>query len=348
MTKIAMITGAPGQDATLMARTLVADPLYSTVVVTARYSSSPGEERFKNLPSSPKLLLRTLDLCEPSGCSALLGEFKPDELYNFGAASHVGESFSAPLTSLRVNTEGVLNLLEGVRRVSPSTRFVQMSTSEMFGSNYTSCGAERFQNEDTPFAPNSPYAVSKLAAHNLVRVYRESYGVWGACAICFNHESPLRGENFVTQKICRWIGRFNAWKRKLGDAHLSFEPNFIVGGNLQFPKLRLGNVEARRDWGHAQDILEGLLLLSKLSRPQDLVFCTGSTWSVRDFLDLAFQYGGIPDWEDYVVFDRSLFRPCEVQYLRGDYTRAKTELGWSPRYTFSELVGEMVGAARCT
>jgi len=225
----------------------------------------------------------------------------------------------------------VLNILEAIRYSGrkDSIKFYQASSSEMFGKNYNlrEGFAEmiKFQDEKTPFAPQSPYAIAKLAAHHLVRNYRDSYGIFACSGILFNHESERRGEKFVTRKITKWIGEFVA-----------------SGMDKEFPALRLGNLDAKRDWGHAEDYVRGMWQMVQHKTPDDYVVATGETYSVREFLDIAFGYVGIDDWENLVVIDPEFYRPAEVDYLLGIPTKAKRVLGWEPHISFEKLVERMV------
>jgi GDPmannose 4,6-dehydratase len=217
---------------------------------------------------------------------------------------------------------GVTNLLEAIRNYSPKTRFYQASTSEMFGYNYSvSAFGQKYQDETTQFLPQSPYGISKLAAHNMVRIYRTGYGIYGCCGILFNHESPRRGENFVTRKITKYIGQ-------------------LKNGQTQ-AKLKLGNLSAQRDWGHAKDYVRAMYMMMQMVEPDDYVISTGNTWSVQNFLDQAFAVAGL-DPADHVEIDHDLFRPAEVEYLRGSSAKAKTSLNWEPQISFNELVSDMV------
>ena len=249
----------------------------------------------------------------------------PTEVYNLAAQSHVGTSFKQPLYTTQVNIEGPLNFLEAIRLLSPTTKFYQASTSEMFGKNYDMFGGTKYQQETTPFVPQSPYAVAKLAAHEMVRIYRDSYDLFACCGILFNHESERRGENFVTRKITKWIGEFVA-----------------SGQDEDFPALRLGNLDAHRDWGHAQDYVEAMYMMLQQDEPEDYVIATSETHSVREFLTEAFNEIGITHFEPYVVIDPEFYRPCEVDWLLGHTGKAREKLGWRPKVSFQELVQRMV------
>lgn len=338
----ALIFGITGQDGAHLAGQLVADG--HRVVGVARRSSTPNDGRVRYLTRWPEFRLLDGDVTDALCVRRLFDQERPDEVYNLAAQSHVGTSFAEPSHTSDVTYGGCLNCLESLR-AHPEVRFYQASSSEMFGSSvsYRTHGGARqnmlmcedvwrwmlhnglfaFQDEDTPMHPNSPYAVAKLAAHHLCRVYRESYGLFACSGILFNHESPLRGETFVTRKITRWLGEFNR-------------------GRADGP-LRLGNLDARRDWGHAADYVRGMRLMLTRDKPDDYVLATGRSHSVRDFLAAAFGHAGV-SVEGNVVCDSTLCRPCEVPYLCGDAYKARRILGWAPEYTFERLVQEMVEA----
>lgn len=324
MSKTAIITGITGQDGSYLAEHLI--QLDYRVIGLYRRSSTNNFSRLQNIIKNDLLTLEEFDLTDPSDCQNILEKYVPDELYNLAAQSHVATSFKQPTTTFEINTVGVFNLLEAIRHRSPNTHFYQASTSEMFGSNYTEDSAgNKYQNEQTSFVPQSPYAIAKLASHNMVRVYREAYGLYACSGILFNHESPRRGENFVTRKITKYIGSLI---------------NNIIDNHT---KLSLGNLDATRDWGHAKDYVYGMYLMLQQQSPQDYVLATGEAHTVKEFLQLAFNYLNL-NYEDYVVVDPEFYRPCEVPYLKGDATLAKNQLGWKHHTTFKDLVYEMVDA----
>ena len=272
-----------------------------------------------------------------------------DEVHNFTVGvgnivvhnSHVATSFVQPSLTWDIVAGGCLNILEAIRNISPSIKFYQASSSEMFGKNYSvSVDGKKYQNEDTPMMPQSPYAIAKLAAHHLVRNYRDSYGMFACSGILFNHESPMRGENFVTRKITKWIGGLCAISRD--NADISFYDDYILCGNIKYPKLRLGNLEAKRDWGHAKDYCRAMYLMLQQDAPDDYVVSTQETHSVREFLDVAFKIAHLGDYNNYIVIDPAFYRPAEVDYLLGNSTKARSVLKWSPDYDFPSLVEEMV------
>ena len=240
-----------------------------------------------------------------------------------------------------------------------NTKIYQASTSEMFGKNYTELPDAydgrtieiKYQDEQTPFQPQSPYAIAKMAAHHLVSVYREAYNIFGCCGILFNHESERRGENFVTRKITKWIAEFSVWvdRHNISYDDLVFDSDEIYipgrtskGQGYQFPKLRLGNLDTLRDWGHAKDYVEAMYLMMQQGYPSDYVIATGKTHSIRDLLDTAFSHISIYDWNKYIVIDPRFYRPAEVEYLLGLSQKAENMLGWKPKITFEELIKLMV------
>lgn len=345
--KTAMITGLTGQDGSYLAEFLLEQGY--KVIGLHRRTSTYSLSRVKHLLNNPNLVLEEFDITDRSSCESLIGKYKPDEFYNLAAQSHVGTSFTQPCTTFDINTNGVVNLLESIRNVSPNTKFYQASTSEMFGFNYDlDEQGNKYQNEQTQLLPQSPYGVAKLASHNLVRIYRSAYGIFGCCGILFNHESPRRGEFFVTRKITKWLGSFKNWCD-----HNHIDPQVLLDSNAtdsvylpnikdaHFPKLRLGNIHAYRDWGHARDYVKAMWLMLQQNEPDDYVIATGETHSVEEFLKISFGRFGL-DYQKYVIIDPQFYRPAEVDYLRGDHSKAMNKLGWKPETPFEELVIEMV------
>lgn len=352
-----MIFGVTGQDGSYLTELLL-EKDYKVIGVKRR-SSVNTNERVEHI-DNPNLIIVEGDITDAGSITGLLVEHKPNEVYNLAAQSHVATSFEQPALTFQVNAVGVLNILEGIRRVDKTIRFYQASTSEMFGSNYSGgyihttdegfpiAYPDKFQNEETPFSPNSPYAAAKCAAHDLVKIYRGSYGIHASSGILFNHESPRRGELFVTRKITKWLGKFKVWHNPI------FEQGFMKDQDwdnniyqslcdpIGFPKLRLGNLDAQRDWGHAKDFVRAMWLMLQQDKADDYVICTGITHSIKDFLRAAFKEVGIEKWEDCVVVDPKFYRPIDVEFLKGDANKAKTKLGWEPEITFEQLVTEMV------
>ncbi|HEX6695119.1 MAG TPA: GDP-mannose 4,6-dehydratase [Longimicrobiales bacterium] len=321
--KRALITGITGQDGSYLAELLLEKGYEVHGLI--RRSSSFNTERIDHLYRDPhdstaRLFLHYGDLADGTVLRRVLEKVVPDEVYNLGAQSHVKVSFEEPEYTADVDALGTLRLLESIRdychRVDGRVRFYQAGSSEMFGA------APAPQSENTPFYPRSPYAVSKVAAHWYAINYREAYGLFICNGILFNHESPRRGETFVTRKVTRAIGRIRA--------------------GLQ-DKLYLGNLDARRDWGFAGDYVEAMWRMLQQDEPGDYVVATGESYSVREFLEVAFDHAGL-DWQDHVVIDPRYFRLTEVDHLEGDATKARTQLGWRPRVGFTELVHMMVDA----
>ena len=315
----ALITGVTGQDGSYLAEFLLKKGY--KVFGLIRRSSSFNTERIDHLykdPHEKKVRLRLIygDLTDGTSLSAMINEIKPDEVYNLAAQSHVRVSFDQPTYTVNVNALGTLRLLDAIKSVSnEGIRFYQASSSEMFGK-----ARETPQNEKTPFHPRSPYGCAKVYAFWQTVNYREAYGMFACNGILFNHESPRRGETFVTRKITRAATRI-----KLG---------------LQ-DKLYLGNLDARRDWGFAGDYVEAMWLMLQQEMPEDYVVATGETHSVREFVEEAFGCLGL-DWQDYVEIDKRYLRPSEVDFLQGDAAKAKKILGWKPKVGFRKLVRIMV------
>lgn len=317
--KKALITGLTGQDGSYLAELLL-DKGYE-VHGLVRRSSSFNTARIDHLYRDPhdsaaRLFGHYGDLADPVALTQLLYRLQPDEIYHLGAQSHVRVSFDIPGYTFDITGGGTIRLLESMREAGVQSRFYQASSSEMFGS------ADPPQSEATPFHPRSPYAVAKVAAFWAVVNYREAYDMFASNGILFNHESPRRGETFVTRKITRAVARI---KNGLQD------------------KLYMGNLDAKRDWGYAPDYVEAMWMMLQHDKPDDFVVATGETHSVREFLEASFEHAGL-DWEQHVEIDPKYFRPSEVDVLLGDPTKAKTELGWEPRVTFDELVRIMVDA----
>jgi GDPmannose 4,6-dehydratase len=320
--KTAIVTGITGQDGSYLAENLL-DKDYK-VIGLYRRSSTNTFNRIKHI-DNPNFILKEYDITDPSGCISLISYIQPDEFYNLAAQSHVATSFKQPTTTFEINAIGVINVLEAIRLFSKHTKFYQASTSEMFGRNYSvDSDGNKYQNEETSLLPQSPYAVAKLASHRMVQIYREAYNLYCCSGILFNHESPRRGENFVTRKITRYIGR-------------------LVNNKLQpDEKLRLGNIKAVRDWGHAKDYVEAMrLMLNNNIAANDFVISTGQCYSVEQFLQIAFGLIN-KNWNNYVVIDPEFYRPAEVDYLRGNSDKAKKLLGWEPKIPFEDLVKDMV------
>jgi len=310
--KTALITGINGMDGSHLADFLL-EKGYKVYGVERR-SSSKNRINTKHLEG--KITFLQGDITDQNSLFRCLKESNPDEVYNLAAQSFVGESWNTPEHTSEVTGLGVLRILEAIREFNPKIRFYQASSSEMFGRM-----VENPSNENTPFYPRSPYGVAKLYGHWITKNYRESYDIFACSGILFNHESERRGIDFVTRKISDGVARI-----KLGLAdHIS-----------------LGNLDAKRDWGYAPDYIEVMWLMLQQDTPDDYVIATGDTRSIREFLDEAFKYVGIKDWEPYIKIDPQFMRPAEVDVLRGDYSKAKFQLGWEPKTNFNELVKIMI------
>jgi GDPmannose 4,6-dehydratase len=311
----AFITGITGQDGSYLAEILLEKgyEVYGMV----RRSSSFNTARVDHIFGDIELVFG--DLADASVLNQLMRKIRPDEVYNLGAQSHVRVSFDIPEYTADVDALGTLRLLDAIREEGVDCRFYQASSSEMFGEV-----AEVPQTESTPFHPRSPYGVAKAFGYWITRNYREAYGMYAVNGILFNHESPRRGPTFVTRKITRAVG-----------AILRGEQN----------DLKLGNLDAKRDWGYARDYMEGAWLMLQAETPDDYVLATNETHTVQEFLEEAFGYVDL-NWRDYVKIDPRYFRPAEVDLLIGDYSKAKDQLGWEPAVRFPELVRMMVDSDR--
>jgi GDPmannose 4,6-dehydratase len=317
--KKALITGITGQDGSYLTELLLSKGYI--VYGMIRRSSSFNTGRIDHIyqdPHDPDPRMRLVygDLNDASSLNRIIRTVKPDEIYNLGAQSHVRVSFEVPEYTAEVTALGTIRLLEAIRETGVETKLYQASSSEMFGS------APPPQSEETPFQPRSPYAAAKLYAHWMTVNYREGYGLFACNGILFNHESPRRGETFVSRKITKALARI-----KVG---------------LQ-EKLFLGNLDAKRDWGYAEDYMEAIWLMLQQDKPDDYVIATGETHSVRDFLDEAFGYVDL-DWHKYVEIDPRYYRPTEVDVLLGDASKARVKLGWRPKVNFRQLIRMMVDA----
>ena len=310
--KRALITGINGMDGSHLADLLLEKDY--EVYGMERRTSTPNRTNTKHLEG--KINFIHGDLTDQNSLLRCLRESDPQEIYNLGAQSFVGESWNTPDQTSEVNGMGVLRMLEAIREDGEDRKFYQASTSEMFGKVQ-----ETPQSESTPFYPRSPYGVSKLYGHWITKNYRESYDIFASSGILFNHESERRGIEFVTRKITDGVARI----------YLGLQD-----------KITLGNLDAKRDWGYAPDYVEAMWLILQQDEPSDYVISTGETHSIKEFLDLAFQHIGITDWKKYVEQDPRFMRPAEVDLLRGDSTKAYNELGWKPKTSFEELVGKMV------
>ena len=313
--KKAFITGIGGQDGSYLAEYLI-ELGYEVHGIVRRHSTAETQEnRVDHLEDRIKTYYG--DLLDQGGLERLLDNIQPDEIYNIAAQSHVRISFDIPQFTVQTNALGVLNMLEAYKRSCPNARFYQASSSEMFG---LSVEKDNFQRETTIMNPVSPYGCSKVFGYNIVRNYRRAYGLHATNGILFNHESPRRGSNFVTNKVVKAAVRI-----KLG---------------LQ-DKLELGNMDAYRDWGHSYDYVRAMHLMLQYDKPDDWIVSTMETHSVREMCELVFSHLGL-DYKKYVIQNPKYLRPEELPYLKGDSTKIRTELGWEPTYTFESMMDEMI------
>tara|TARA_B100001059_G_C17804769_1_gene568420 strand:+ start:942 stop:2027 length:1086 start_codon:yes stop_codon:yes gene_type:complete len=355
--KKAIIFGITGQDGSHLTELLLQKD-YKVIGVTRRVSVE-NTCRIKPLLDHENLKLESGDITDAHSVINILKNHQDAvEVYNLAAQSHVAVSFKQPALTWDITGKGCLNILQSMVDLNmKNSKFYQASSSEMFGKNYDieigMTTESKFQDEDTKFMPQSPYAIAKCAAHHMTRLYREGYGLHASAGILFNHEGPRRGENFVTRKITKWIGDYVKWcnQRSINldeSINCNIKEELYIAGRtsrdqgLQFPKLRLGNLESFRDWGYAGDYCEAMWLMLQQENPDDYVICTGETHTISEFLTIAFSSVGIKDWEKYVIIDPEFYRPAEVDYLRGDCSKAKEKLGWKPKHTFEDLVKMMV------
>ena len=316
---IAFITGITGQDGYYLAELLLSKgyKVHGTLRRSSTFNTSRIDNLISEYRSSGALTLHYSDLLDSSSLNTLVNNIAPDEVYNLAAQSHVAVSFENPIYTTQVGTVGSLSLLEAIRHLDKDVKFYQASSSEMYGG-----GMKESLNEESPFDPKSPYAVSKVFAHDITQVYRDSYGLFGVNGILFNHESPMRGETFVTRKITRAVGR--------------------IVLDLQ-TKVTLGNLEASRDWGFAGDYVLGMWMMMQHDTPEDWVIATGETHTVAEFAKAAFEVANL-NFEEYVQTSEKYLRPNEVDYLLGNPSKAKQKLNWEPTTTFNDLVEMMVNS----
>jgi len=316
--KTALITGILGQDGPYLAKFLL-EKNYKIYGLIKRYSN-PNFSNTDYLGITDKIDYLQGDMTDECSLMNIIKSIRPEEVYNLAAQSFVAASWDQAKLTTETNALGVLYLLNALKFFSPATKFYQASTSEMFG-NSSNNG---LQDEETPFHPRSPYAISKLSAHWITNNFKESYGMFCCNGILFNHESPLRGKEFVTRKITMWIAKYYSGRLPKGD------------------KLHLGNIDTYRDFGHSADYVRAMYLMLQSDTPDNYVVSTGVSHSIRDFAAAAFRQIGILDYMKYIQIDQSLFRPSEVEYLCGRYNKIYQKLGWAPQYMFEDIVKEMV------
>lgn len=311
--KRVLITGITGQDGYYLTKLLLEKDyeVFGMIRRHGRYENELGTVK----PLENYLNFEYGDLTDASSLETIVYKTQPDEVYNLAAQSHVKVSFDNPAYTSQVNSLGVTYLLDAVSRITPHARFYQASTSEMFGNSIDDDG---YQRETTTMHPVSPYGVAKLHAHQMINVYRVQHNLFACSGILFNHESPMRGDSFVTKKITNYVKK----------------EDFST-------KLELGNLEARRDWGHAEDYVEGMWRMLQQQTPDDYVLSTGTTHSIKDFLTLAFEQKNL-NWQDYVVSVEKFYRPEDVHHLKGDSTKARSKLGWTPKHNLRTLIKDML------
>jgi len=317
LNKIALITGITGQDGAYLAQFLLSKGYEVHGIMRRSSHLGIADHRLRWLGIADDVTLHDANLSDVSSLMRVVSEVKPDEFYNLGAQSFVATSWAQPIVTANITAVGVTNALEALRLINPGVRFYQASSSEMFG-----LIQETEQTETTPFYPRSPYAVAKLYGHWITVNYRQSFGMHASSGILFNHESPLRGVEFVTRKVTDGVARI-----KLGLAN----------------ELRLGNIDAKRDWGHARDYVRAMWLMLQQDEADDYVIATNRTTSVRDMCRIAFDYVGM-NIDEHLVIDPALFRPAEVDILLGDASKARDKLGWVAETSLEEMIREMVEA----
>ena len=317
--KKALITGITGQDGYYLSKLLLEKgyEVHGTIRRSSSINTSRIDPLIANYTKDGLFNLHYADLLDSASLSSLINLIKPDEVYNLAAQSHVSVSFKNPILTTQVGTLGSLSLLEPIRHLDKEVKFYQASSSEMFGGS-----SKESLNEESLFDAKSPYAASKVFAHDITKIYRDSYGIFGVNGILFNHESPLRGETFVTRKITKAVGRISLGIQE---------------------KLTLGNLDASRDWGYAGDYVEGMWMMLQHGIADDWVLATGETYKVSDFVKSAFEYAGL-EWSKYVETSEKYIRPNEVDFLLGDSSKAEKELKWKSNTSFEQLVQMMVDA----
>jgi len=311
--KNALIFGLTGQDGAYLSKFLL-DKGYN-VFGTFRRTSHKCFERLDEMNTYDQITRMKADLADPSSIQSALRQAQPDEIYNLAAQSFVGVSFQQPILTSDITGIGTLRILEAVKENFPNAKYYQASSSEMFGNS------SGMKNEDTILKPRSPYGAAKVFAHHMTNHYREAYNLFACCGILFNHESPLRGIEFVTRRITWNLARIKYSKTT---------------------KFSLGNIHAKRDWGFAGDFVEAMWLMLQQEKPDDYVIATGESHTVEEFLTLATEYAGLGDWHDFVEIDESILRPTDIDELLGDSSKAKSLLKWKPKLSFKDLVKEMV------
>lgn len=345
--KIAMVVGVTGQDGSYLSELLLSRGY--TVVGIKRRTSTNTTWRISHLLNSPNFIVQECDITDPIGVFNLLVHYKPAMVFFLAAQSHVHTSFANPIHTLYNNITSVGIWLEAIKNISANTKWYFAASSEMFGAAYTEEHGGYYQDEHTPFIPQSPYAITKVAGYHLTKLYRQ-YGVFGCNGVLFNHDSMRRGEEFVTRKITRYIGDLYHWLNRYKNCSLvSDVKNGIISisgskpedVNMKFPLLKLGNIGTMRDFGHAADYVRAMLMMMEYNTPDDYVIATGESHTIQEFADKAFRLIG-QDYRQFIIIDKKLYRPAEVNFLQGRSTKAEKVLGWKPTITFEQLIQEMV------
>jgi GDPmannose 4,6-dehydratase len=317
MSRRALITGITGQDGSYLSELLLGEGYEVHGIVRRVAIEDPGHRLWRIRHIVDKLILHAASMESFASIFNVVDKVKPDECYHLSAQSFVSYSFEDEFSTVNTNINGTHYMLAAIKDRAPHCRFYFAASSEMFGN-----AKESPQNENTPFHPRSAYGISKVAGFDLTRNYREAYGLYALSGILFNHESPRRGFEFVTRKVTSTVAKIKAG---------------LAG------KLRLGNLEAKRDWGYARDYVQAMWLMLKQDEPEDYVIASGETHSIQELVELAFRYANL-EWKDYVVIDQDLYRPAEIYELRGDFSKAREKFGWRPKVTFKELIQRMVDA----
>lgn len=349
-----VIFGAGGQDGHYLTSYLL--EMGHKVFAVIRRSSVNNAFKLTDYIGHPNFFVVEGDVTDYSSVQAIIRKCKPSQVYNLASQSSVGVSFGQPIYTFQSITTGCLNVLESIRDIDKSCKYYQASSSEMFGAGYSihkSRGfkVDKYQNEESPMLPQNPYGIAKLSAHNLVRMYRDCYNIYACSGILYNHESPMRGEAFVTRKISKWIGEFSSWaEEKVNNPRFRIrldDPDTIFcsdNDRIGFPKLRLGDIGIKRDWGHAEDYVRAMYMMMQYSIPDDYIVSTGEAHSIQEFLKEAFSHIGIINPFHHISVDAEFYRPMEAEYISGDSSKIRTVLGWQPKYNFQQLVKEMVEA----
>ena len=341
--KTACITGVTGMDGAYLTEYLLS--LGYRVIGIKRRSSTDNLWRLRYLGvlDNKNLIIEEGDITDLCSLVSVFKKYRPDEVYSLAAQSHVGTSFSQPQLTWNVTAQGAINVANAIFMTNESARLYNAASSEMMGSHYEVVDGEKIQNENTKMDGNSPYGIAKFAAFNYMRVLREGYGRFICSGLLYNHGSPLRGESFFERKVTKYIGGLVKWFRdnNVDTREMSDNETNLLYTDNTFPKLRLGDLSTFRDMGHSKDYVRLQHKMLQQDKPDDYIICTGETFQMKDIVKFAFECVGL-DWERFIYIDQSLIRPREVEYLRGDCSKAKKELGWEPTYSLKTMIEEMV------